>query len=43
MKMIKNAPVKFRILEMYEERGPMWNYEVIPMVMDEYHMRSTHE
>ena len=41
--MIRDAPVKFRIMEVFEEGGPQWNYEVVPKVMEEYGMHSHHE
>ena len=41
--MIRDAPVKFRILEVFEEGGPKWNYEVVPKIMEEYGMHSHHE
>ena len=41
--MIRDAPVKFRIMEVFEEGGPQWNYEVVPKIMEEYGMHSHHE
>lgn len=41
--MIINAPIKFRLMELFEEEGPMWNYEVILRVMEEYNMHSQYQ
>ncbi len=41
--MIRDAPIKFRLLEILEEGGEMWNYEIVPKLMGEYNMKSHHE
>lgn len=41
--MMRDVPIKFRLMEMFEENGPMWNYEVIPKLMEEYRMKTHHQ
>ena len=35
--MIVGAPLKFRILELVQKK-PMWNYEIVDILKDEYHL-----
>ena len=37
--MMEGQPIKFRILELFEEKGPMWTDEIVPILQDEYHMK----
>jgi hypothetical protein len=34
--MMEGLPLKFRLLEVYDEKGTAWNYEVIGQVKKEY-------
>lgn len=36
--MMEGRPFKFRILEILNDQGPMWNSEIIKQLQDEYNM-----
>lgn len=40
--MMEGRPVKFRLLELFNE-GEKWNYDVIPLIGNEYGMNSKYE
>ncbi|MCL1811749.1 MAG: hypothetical protein FWG41_06000 [Methanomassiliicoccaceae archaeon] len=40
--MMEGRPIKFRLLELFNE-GEKWNYEVIPVMQEEYRMNSKYE
>ncbi len=42
-KIIKKAPIKFRLMQILENGGPMWSYEVVDKLCQEYNMSSEHE
>ena len=35
---MEGQPIKFRILELFSEKGPMWTDEVVPILQEEYGM-----
>jgi len=41
--MMEGRPVKFRLLEIFNDAEDHWNYDVIPMIMEEYRMKSAYE
>ena len=40
--MMEGRPIKFRLLEIFNE-GEKWNYEVIPLVQNEYRMNTKYD
>ncbi len=38
--MMEGQPIKFRILELFKEKGAMWTDEIVPIIQDEYNMKS---
>lgn len=42
IEMMEKGPVKFRLMEVLDENGTMWNYEIVPMLQKEYGMTSDH-
>jgi len=40
--MMEGRPYKFRILEILEAEGPMWNCDLVKKLQDEYHMPSNY-
>ncbi|MGI6009605.1 MAG: EamA/RhaT family transporter [Methanomethylophilus sp.] len=41
-KIIKKAPIKFRLMQILENGGEMWSYEVVDQLCKEYNMTSEH-
>ena len=41
--MMKGAPLKFRILELVAEEGPLWTNEIVSRIGMEYSMRSDYQ
>jgi len=37
---MKGRPLKFRLLEIFYHNEPMWNYDVVAQIMEEYGMKS---
>ena len=37
--MMEGQPIKFRILELFEQNGPMWTDEIVPILQEEYNMK----
>ena len=42
-KIIKKAPIKFRLMQILENGGPMWSYEIVDKLCEEYGMKSDHD
>lgn len=42
MKVVKNRPIKFRILELFLDGEGHWNYEIVSKIQDEYNMKSAY-
>ena len=40
--MMEGQPIKFRILELFKEKGAMWTDEIVPIIQDEYNMKSNY-
>ena len=34
---MEGQPIKFRILELFEQKGPMWTDEIVPILQEEYY------
>jgi hypothetical protein len=42
MKMGKNRPIKFRILELFLDGEEHWNYEIVSKIQSEYNMQGNY-
>ena len=42
MKVGKNRPIKFRILELFLDGEGHWNYEIVSKIQEEYDMKSAY-
>ncbi|MCI2074653.1 MAG: DMT family transporter [Candidatus Methanomethylophilus sp.] len=42
-KIIRKAPIKFRLMQILENGGPQWSYEVVDKLCEEYGMKSEHD
>ena len=40
--MMEGCPLKFRLIELFNETGTFWNYEVIKLMQEEYGMNSNY-
>ena len=40
--MMENCPLKFRLMEMLDENGPMWTDTIVPKAQGEYGMTTEH-
>lgn len=40
---MKGAPLKFRIMELVDEEGPLWTHEIIDKIYAEYGMSTEYE
>ncbi|MCL2509826.1 MAG: hypothetical protein FWF07_01955 [Methanomassiliicoccaceae archaeon] len=38
--MMEGCPLKFRLIELFGERGTLWNYEIVKQVQIEYGMEN---
>ena len=41
--MMKGAPLKFRIMELVDDEGPLWTQEIVDKISAEYNMTSEYE
>lgn len=37
---MKNRPIKFRMFELINEKGSVWNYEIVKQLQSEYDMNT---
>jgi len=42
VKVGKNRPIKFRILELFLDGEGHWNYEIVSRIQEEYNMKSAY-
>jgi hypothetical protein len=42
VKVGKNRPIKFRILELFLDGEAHWNYEIVSKIQEEYNMKSAY-